>query len=66
MFILVATMCLTVEASSCNNYIWYKRTFSTLEECMDYIPTAVASTRGYEVVTPSCFKVPEIPDGIMS
>jgi hypothetical protein len=66
MFILVATMCLTVEAISCNNFIWQERTFTTLEECIDYIPSAVASTSGYASVIPSCFKVPVVPAGIMS
>ena len=66
MFILVATMCLSVEASSCTNYIWRERTFFTFEECIQYIPTALANTRGYNIVLPACFKVPGVPDGIMS
>jgi hypothetical protein len=66
MFILVATMCLSVEAISCLNFIWHERTFSTLEECIQYIPTASATTLGYNIVLPACFKVPGGPDGIMS
>ena len=55
MFILVAMMCTTFEASSCTNYIWRERTFFTFEDCRDYAPKALLNNSDYNIVLPFCF-----------
>ena len=62
MFIVIASLCASLEAPSCLPMIWAKEAYSTVEECEKGKEEALANLPPQVVVAfARCVEVPELP-----
>ena len=65
MWILVATVCMNLEATSCETLVWIKEGFNTEKECAEAaLANTPALTEVYQFayVNPRCVFVPTPPN----
>ena len=59
MWLLIATVCSSLEVSSCHTLYWYKETFVSEDKCTEAgVTLAPALVAQYKFVNPRCIEIP--------
>lgn len=62
MWVLIATVCTTLQADSCFSLAWTKTGFNSEKECAEAAITNTPALTSFVYAAPRCVFIPELPN----